>query len=198
MSRKPIVFAGCINVYENTYLYPERTIELVEATASDPEREHCNWVDAAFIGTEGRICDVIDFSEIKKKSPNPILLAIHDEFHQLLGEYVTKYYEDYGINENAYTHSNYQLLRYKPRDQYPNHYDGPTELGRHISAILYLNDDYEGGELVFGLHKVVIKPKKGMLLLFPSNYAYQHRAMPVTKGTKYAMVTWLHDRAMES
>ena len=34
----------------------------------------------------------------------------------------------------------------------------------------------------------------GMLLLFPSNYPYAHIAHHVTSGTKYAIVTWLHDR----
>ena len=36
-----------------------------------------------------------------------------------------------------------------------------------------------------------IKPEAPALVLFPSNYAYAHRAMPVIKGTKYAIVTWL-------
>ena len=36
-----------------------------------------------------------------------------------------------------------------------------------------------------------IKPEKPALVLFPSNYAYTHRAMPVVEGTKYAVVTWL-------
>ena len=86
------------------------------------------------------------------------------------------------------------MIKYNVGDAYPKHYDGPTRLGRHISAILYLNDDYEGGELYFPLFDITIKPMKGMLILFPSNYAYQHEALPVTAGTKYAIVTWMHDR----
>jgi predicted 2-oxoglutarate/Fe(II)-dependent dioxygenase YbiX len=60
--------------------------------------------------------------------------------------------------------------------------------------LLYLNDDYSGGELEFRNFQLKISPKKGMLLLFPSNFAYAHIAHPVTSGTKYAFVTWLHDR----
>ena len=67
-------------------------------------------------------------------------------------------------------------------------------IGRSVSAICYLNDDYEGGELEFVNFKLKIKPQAGMMILFPSNFAYMHIAHPVTSGTKYAMVTWIRDR----
>ena len=37
---------------------------------------------------------------------------------------------------------------------------------------------------------------EGMVILFPSNYAYRHIAHPVTSGTKYAIVTWIKDRSL--
>ena len=33
-----------------------------------------------------------------------------------------------------------------------------------------------------------------MLILFPSSYPYMHIAHPVTKGTKYNLVTWLREK----
>ena len=41
---------------------------------------------------------------------------------------------------------------------------------------------------------IKIKPSPGMLAIFPANYAYSHIAHPVKTGTKYAIVTWLHDQ----
>ena len=41
---------------------------------------------------------------------------------------------------------------------------------------------------------IKIKPQPGMLILFPSNFAYTHIAHPVTSGSKYALVTWIKDR----
>ena len=78
--------------------------------------------------------------------------------------------------------------------EYKAHADGGTATKRSISPILYLNDDYEGGELEFVNFGLKLKPKPGMLVLFPSNYPYRHIAHPVTDGTKYAIVTWLHDQ----
>jgi predicted 2-oxoglutarate/Fe(II)-dependent dioxygenase YbiX len=103
------------------------------------------------------------------------------------------YAQKFNINENLY-HESYQALKYRPGEFYKAHYDGGTESGRSISAIVYLNDDYEGGEIEFTNFKIKLKPEKGMLILFPSNYAYTHIAHPVTKGTKYSLVTWIHDR----
>ena len=188
------VFGGCINVYENTWLYPENTIKLIEATANDPDRDLVNWVSAPHVGSAGRQCDTINLTWLKKHSPNPLVHHVWDQFQEVLQLYGQSYYHDYGINESCYSNEPYNIIRYKPGDHYPNHYDGNTSLGRHISAILYLNDDYVGGELYFKNFDLTIKPKQGMLLLFPSNYAYQHQALQVMEGTKYALVTWLHDR----
>jgi predicted 2-oxoglutarate/Fe(II)-dependent dioxygenase YbiX len=69
-----------------------------------------------------------------------------------------------------------------------------TSTGRSVSAICYLNNDYEGGELEFPHFNLTIKPEPGMLILFPSNFAYAHIAHPIISGTKYALVTWLRDR----
>jgi hypothetical protein len=185
---------GGINVYKNTWVYPDGTVKLIEATAQDPERDLVNWAPAGFVGDTSRKCDSINLSWLKKNSPNPLLHHIYDQYHSLLTEYCKSYYLDYSINENCFSDEPYSIVRYKPGDHYPNHYDSNTSLGRHISAILYLNDDFKGGELYFKNFGLTIKPEAGMLLLFPSNYAYQHEALPVTKGNKYAIITWLHDR----
>ena len=89
------------------------------------------------------------------------------------------------------------MLKYPISTEYKQHYDGSTSSGRSISAIVYLNDDYKGGEIEFPNFNVKIKPESGMLILFPSNYAYTHIAHPVTSGTKYAIVTWIHDRPIQ-
>ena len=34
------------------------------------------------------------------------------------------------------------------------------------------------------------KPAVGSSLFFPSNWVFHHRAQPVTKGVKYAIVNW--------
>ena len=64
---------------------------------------------------------------------------------------------------------------------------------RKISMVLWLNDDFEGGEFEF--HKAhmkvgnVIKPSIGTIVMFPA--WTMHRVKPVKKGVRYSAVTWL-------
>jgi predicted 2-oxoglutarate/Fe(II)-dependent dioxygenase YbiX len=54
-----------------------------------------------------------------------------------------------------------------------------------ISVVLYLNDDYVGGELNFKNQNVKIKPEAGSIVIFPSVEPYYHESLPVTNGIKY-------------
>ena len=92
------------------------------------------------------------------------------------------------------------LLRYEEGQAYGWHVDqrltfagGGSECqadNRLISAVVYLNDDFEGGETeMFGR---TWAPKAGQALFFPSSWTYPHQALPVISGTKYAIVTWYH------
>lgn len=103
------------------------------------------------------------------------------------------YRAKFNIYEPAFFVEGFNLLRYEGGEEYHAHYDGATSSHRAISPILYLNDDYTGGELEFVNFDLTIKPKAGSMYIFPSNYAYAHIAHPVKTGTKYAIVTWLHD-----
>jgi predicted 2-oxoglutarate/Fe(II)-dependent dioxygenase YbiX len=60
-----------------------------------------------------------------------------------------------------------------------------------MSTIFYMNDDYEGGEIEFPRFNVSHKPEKNELIIFPSTYVYNHSVLPVTSGTRYAVVSWL-------
>jgi predicted 2-oxoglutarate/Fe(II)-dependent dioxygenase YbiX len=54
----------------------------------------------------------------------------------------------------------------------------------------YLNDDYEGGEIEFPRFGLQVKPEPNQMIMFPSNYVYNHVVNPVTSGTRYAIVAW--------
>lgn len=122
------------------------------------------------------------------------LRQANNQFYTNLFASVDWYRKRFGIEEEIHFKEPFNLLRYQYGQHYEAHYDGTTVSGRTVSAILYLNDNYSGGELEFPTYDLKIKPKAGTLYVFPSNYPYRHIAHPVTEGTKYAIVTWLHDR----
>lgn len=56
-----------------------------------------------------------------------------------------------------------------------------------ISVVLYLNSDYEGGELHFSEFDIKVKPERYTLVIFPSKEPYFHSSLPLISGTKYLM-----------
>ncbi len=87
------------------------------------------------------------------------------------------------------------LLKYTPGGKYKIHTDHFTNSPRHLSIIINLNDDYEGGDLIFTDQKEKeikrLKLGKGSIVFFPSNFMYPHGIQPITKGTRYSIVAWL-------
>jgi predicted 2-oxoglutarate/Fe(II)-dependent dioxygenase YbiX len=87
------------------------------------------------------------------------------------------------------------LLKYTPGGKYETHTDHFTNTPRHLSIIINLNDDYEGGDLIFTDQKQKeikrLKLGKGSIVFFPSNFMYPHGIQPITKGTRYSIVAWL-------
>jgi hypothetical protein len=187
---------GCIEVYENAWPNPLETIERIE-NECDKKESSIYWERA---GTTGdgpfqkiRTNQIMGITHLAKVADNGLMQNIHNQFNLLLHATTIPYADRYGIQEGLW-HEDYSCLKYGPGKEYKSHYDTGTYLGRIISAIVYLNDNYEGGELEFVNFGIKIKPKAGMLILFPSNFAYRHIAHPVIDGTKYAFVTWLKDR----
>jgi predicted 2-oxoglutarate/Fe(II)-dependent dioxygenase YbiX len=192
------VVGGCIEIFENAWPNPQETIAMVEDQAATPNAG-AYWQKAETFGAGAyqniRTNKLMAISHLGRISDNAALQNVHNQYNLMLLAASIPYAVRYGI-EGSLFHEDYSLLKYGEGEEYKQHFDGLTHSGRAISAICYLNDDYEGGELEFPHFGVKLKPQAGMLLLFPSNFAYAHIAHPVTKGTKYALVTWLKDRQL--
>jgi len=88
------------------------------------------------------------------------------------------------------------LLKYNTSNKYEMHTDSHITSFRTISCILNLNNEYEGGDLVFfnPINKQEIKRikcKTGTLVFFPSNFLFPHTIEPITKGTRYSLASWI-------
>ena len=93
-----------------------------------------------------------------------------------------------------------QLLRYTAPSI---GYDWHTDLGedeastRKISISIALNDQYEGGKIAFFSNKLFQhKMPIGQSLAFPSFLS--HRVMPIEKGERWALVSWVGGQPFRS
>lgn len=94
---------------------------------------------------------------------------------------------------------NYSIdfLYYPTGTYYQSHVDGQylenntmtRGIDRDITAVIYLNDDYLGGELYFDFFDLSIKPNAGDILLYPTTWKYSHGVNKVI-GDRYAIVIW--------
>ena len=53
---------------------------------------------------------------------------------------------------------------------------------RYFAGIVYLNDDYEGGELYFTALDIAIKPRRGTFVGFTGGFHHEHAVTRVESG----------------
>lgn len=84
-------------------------------------------------------------------------------------------------------HEPFEFYKYNKGDYILPHEDSSiyfnSGIQSNFTAIIYLNDNYLGGQTFFNQLKRKIKPQKGTLLLFKHNLL--HEAQVVKNGTKY-------------
>lgn len=116
-------------------------------------------------------------------------VMVHDFLNEELLPTVNNYRSTYSATH--WTDSEgWQLLKYGLNNHFVNHYDDSKVFPRTVSMSFYLNEDYEGGEIEFPRFGLKIKPRANQMVLFPSNYVYNHSVLPVTSGLRYAVVGW--------
>ena len=67
----------------------------------------------------------------------------------------------------------------------PDTFEAKSLLSAAIS--IYINDDYDGGELVFKNKDYVIKPEPGMLVNVPLYKEFEHKVNKVTNGNRHTL-----------
>ena len=94
------------------------------------------------------------------------------------------------------------VLRYRPGQQYHPHYDayeeGWPEPQRTTTALIWLNDAYEGGETRFPELGITVRGAVGDMLVFPNlgtdgcrDDRMLHAGLPVTRGEKWLASRWI-------
>lgn len=90
----------------------------------------------------------------------------------------------------SFMHPHVDIVGYvqKEGENVPDHLN---KWSGHLSSVIYLNDDYEGGELYFPDHGIEIKPEAGDFMTWPGNGWYQHGVKEVSGGVRYTLSIWV-------
>ena len=106
------------------------------------------------------------------------------------------------------------LIKYETGGEYKHHndyfmkgeqyYETSMYKGgqRVFSTILYLNDNFVGGETDFPKYNLTVKPKTGLVFTWRNlnldgsvNEDSLHGGLPVTEGKKYIIVVWTRENS---
>ena len=155
----------------------ERLSDFAKSTYSDPD---------GVVESDDRVCmDEIWFLQDHK-------------IYDVLKNFVLKGLENYSKQHPKFVvthHTNFRLNKYSKGGFMSKHCDnihhshGQQYGYPHVSVLLFLNDDYEGGEFVVADETYVTK--KGSSLIFPSNFMFPHEVKPITNGTRWSVITWM-------
>lgn len=68
-------------------------------------------------------------------------------------------------------------------------YNKPSS-ARYLVFMTYLNDVTDGGETEFYHQKLLVKPKKGLTLIWPTDWTHTHRGLVSPTQDKYIVTGW--------
>lgn len=128
------------------------------------------------------------YSAFLKDRTNPVFQSIYEKVAAVLDV------SDQHIE-------NLQCVRYGQGQQFKPHFDSGDTNHRLHTLLVYLNDDFEGGETFFPELNLKVQPQKGRALYFLNRdeddtvLLYSaHAGLPVDQGVKYACNIWVRNR----
>jgi len=181
------------------FLSPEICAEYIEYIRSKPEID-LSVFDADETNRKGELSWEVDKKtrDTQTVDIETIKPALHDLMRYVVKDFLNPFFSVKIKDSEAP-----QILIYHEGGHYRPHIDGEAlfndgsgiltwrrNVPRDISIVIYLNSDFEGGEIVFPKQAISIKPRAGMLVAFPSTHNFLHGVNPLISGTRYAVVNW--------
>lgn len=195
MILKPKIFADRIFYFESIVPNPDKIIADIEETDSSLTGYELitpwmDWktneeIDPYVFGKQKQINKQYwDNSSNKLKNIVETLeFFLHKAGMHYAKQIGFEYFDPYPISISKYSAN-------KSMGPHVDSYDTPGVFPI-MSAVMYLND-CDGGELNFPNHNILIKPKAGSIVIFPSVAPFFHESTPVKSGWKYiAPVFWV-------
>ena len=121
-----------------------------------------------------------------------------DSYYQDLKIVFSKVVSDYIISSptiQSHNFTDFRLNRYcvggfmKTHVDSIHHSHGQKQGYPHLTSLIFLNDNYDGGEFV--LCNEPLKKEQGSAVVFPSNFMFPHQVKEVTKGKRYSVMVWI-------
>ena len=130
------------------------------------------------------LSEIFTFKEVDNLV-HGIISNAHEQYRKrcIFSQFLPNYYDNLGCN--------YIYRYYDSGDYYSWHIDKENNKEFVYSYVVYLNDDFEGGDTLFLADQLRVKPKKGSVLCFPCDFTYIHKSTKIKSGMKKIIWTCL-------
>jgi len=184
-----------INIYKNVLDLDQckKIIDTLESNLSGPGGY--SWEGARVTEGQEAILDARNCLDFKighknlgpENEYNKDLYKVHEDSFKAIYPHVEDYGQYWGVVMRYYEVFNY--VKYEGTGKhFAVHADHGPAYVTTVSAVAYLNNNYDGGELIFPRFNLSIKPEPGDLVVFPSTFIYEHSSEPIISGDKYSIV----------
>jgi hypothetical protein len=196
--------------YTNVIENPKRLVEAIENDNQDPWGEWMACSGQEYIyGTDKSISQA-DPSDEKNT-------YIYSTLQKAFDDVARDYAAAHGITDEPKLFPMYPIKKYQAGTFMGAHFDQQEGDDRlKVSFVMYLNDDYEGGEISFTIrdpkgpiqgptpdsdfanadkssYDFAVKPQAGSIIVFPPSPPYHHTAHLVKSGSKIMVPQhWIH------
>lgn len=157
----------------------ELLVQLGEAASEDDWNTATNSVKDPYAAWTSRnlLLNLIDFSQ--------------DKIDNIVDKCKDAFFTSYGLDRSKYGFTLMAVLhRMLPGRGMGSHTDtGDFDVNRNVTHgfVLYLNDEYSGGEIFYENIGLEIKPKKLSLVMHPGDEYHRHGVRDVVGCTRYTL-----------
>jgi prolyl 4-hydroxylase len=161
------------------------------------DKEACQYLinHAEELGFEKATINTRDGKEVNNTIRNNDKVEFHDDLleNTLEGEFfdMDEIVNGFPGEDFIGVNNLFRIYRYSEGQEFKVHMDGTYEKSStersKITVLIYLNDEFGGGETEFVMPHRVVTPETGKLLLF--THKQLHRGNMVSDGLKYVLRT---------
>lgn len=151
-------------------------------------KEEDRWGETAFNGSHGAPVQPGNVFPTAFGLPNSIFSDINAKLQHAVSTVYEKsvtpssiHAQKWEVGSSANPHSDNSDFDGNPSEGFDN---------LKYVGILYLNDDYSGGDLYFPEHNISIHPNAGSMYIFSGGVENIHGVTEITAGTRYSIVSF--------
>jgi hypothetical protein len=151
------------------------------------DNENREWGNVAFDNSFGSRVDVVDESLLDYGLPSDFFISLKDKLYSA----VTEIFESDVVHNTIHAQKWVKGGYANPHSDNSNEHGEPNgfEINKYVS-ILYLNDDYSGGEIYFPDHSIEFKPAAGSLVAFSGGIDNVHGVRVIADGVRHTIVSF--------